>query len=226
MKTERFSRAPKPTPREITETLAGIKDATNFTELAAQEEGLSLEEYEKVHGKRKIAALNKEKTNKNPGSEEKYKLLSSWVYGVVPAELRNTEPDVYNKIVQIFEREAHGESFMEIWDYKIVRPEGLDEGALIKWSSKQRIYLKGLSRINLNPFKISKSGNVLEEVYKIENLIKSLKKEKEKEEIPSTEKYNSYQGLSFNTCVLNYLIKMIVIEKLEEILMILKQYEI
>jgi len=60
--------------------------------------------------------------------------------------------------------------------------------------------LENYSRLGLNSFEISQSRSISEEVEKIENLIKSLK---EKKEIPSTEKYNSSQGKSFNVCVLN-----------------------
>jgi len=212
---------------EVDDTFSRVIADTVNQELATKKAGLSVEEYEKIKkeklGYKRPTSLGKKETRSGSASEEKYDSLASWVYGTVPAELHNARQDVYKEVVQIFQKESRGPSFIDIWNYKIVIPKGLNEETLIRYSSQKIESLEDLSRIDLNLFKISESKNFLEEVNKIENLIKSLKEEKR--EIPSQGIYNISKEL-FVESTLSYLIKMIVIEKLEEILVILNQYEI
>ena len=193
METKKFQGTP--TPIQIKEALVGIEDETDFVERAAEEERLSVEEYEKKHGKREIT-LGDIGVPKNV--QEKYKSLTRWVFDIMPAEFKNSQD-----VVRIFQEEAKEQSFQDIWNWKIFIPAGLTEKVLINSAAKKILYLEDLSRINLNSSEISESRNLSEEKDKIERLIKNLK------EIPK------------EIDALSYLIQKIVIEKLEEILRIL-----
>ena len=195
METKKFQGTP--TPIQIKEALVGIEDETDFVERAAEEERLSVEEYEKKHGKREIT-LGDIGVPKNV--QEKYKSLTRWVFDIMPAEFKNSQD-----VVRIFQEEAKEQSFQDIWNWKIFIPAGLTEKVLINSAAKKILYLEDLSRINLNSSEISESRNLSEEKDKIERLIKNLK------EIPK------------EIDALSYLIQKIVIEKLEEILRILNR---
>jgi uncharacterized membrane protein YkoI len=218
METKGFTKTR--TSRELTEetnkALLEIENAAYNEELEAKKEGISIEEYQerkrKEYRKRKI--IPQKVTQENV--QEKYGSLTRWVYDIMPAEFRGN-----NTIIKIFQEESLGQSFKDIWNYKIVIPRGLKKEELIIDSSQKIEFLEDLSRTDLNSFEISESRSVPEEVDKIGKLIYSLKEK----EIPALETYNTSKEL-FVINVSDYLIRRILTEKLIEILIILNRYEI
>jgi hypothetical protein len=218
MKTERFSKTPKPTPRDITEVLAGISDATDFEEQAAQEEGLSITEYEKRHGRRKTTSLKPEPGERKDKIKEREKRhdIKSWFFYAIPAELR-TNVDVF----EIFQKYAQEKDFQDLWNRKMFLKEGLNETELIRHSLDQIQDLGFLSGITINLEDVAKTSlsgeirRIEEEIKDQEAIIKS----------QSTFIYNNSGRKLGNVNIPYFLKRKIIIEKLEDMLALLIEYK-
>lgn len=188
--------------------------------IAAEEEGIPLGEYQERQGRRQVKPSNKKELREIFDAREKAFLLSSWVYDSIPAELQILK-DV--KIVNIFQASESETLLQGVWNYEIHIKERLTIEQL-----KEYLYvivkdLEKQSGIALNPH-ISFSKNILDIISEIEIKIDK-ENRKNIKEYPSRELYNTSKP-NFRYKVSFYLRRKIVIEKLKELVSLLRNYQL
>lgn len=213
METKEFKGTP--TEIDVAEALARVEYSTVIKEQLAKEAGMTAREYEEENGKREITLGD---AGAPKDVQEKYESLINWVFESVPKELHDTKLDVHNKIIRIFQKEAEGPSFLDIWNWKINLPSKLVDKVLINASVKKMEYLRDANGIDLDLSGFIEVKNKQELIKKVEKLIEGLKENLNK--IPILEVPDLSDNISkslYSMVALNYLIQKIVIKKLEEI---------
>lgn len=205
---------------ELPEALLRAEYDTKFEEDAAMREGISLEEYQKRHRNRKKPAKPLSKEKKEPRdifSAEPY-LLMSWLLKNTPEGLPQDK-----KAVEIFQGAILETQFQDIWKYEIPLPERSNEEQLKNYASQIIENLERFSGFDLNSKEIAFLKNRKAIIEKIKTKIEE-ETCKNIIECPSEETYNASKP-NFRYKVSFYFRRKIVIEKLEELVSILKNYQ-
>ena len=166
----------------------------------------------------KIPAEEPEEKKEKRGMEP----LKSWVRDSMPEELRD-DPEA----IRIFQEISLEKVFQSIWNYEISIPEGLNDKGLRDWLFKKKEELGDLSGISLNLKEITPSKNILDETKKTKREIEF---HKGTNKCPSKDTYDKAKSdrrvkFVFRNNASFYLRRKIMIEKLEEMLNLLKRYQ-
>lgn len=206
----------------VDDILGGIEFATHKQEEEIKAKGLKtdeeVKEYERQHGRRLINKITEQAENSGLAETKKAKpFLGDWVVENIPEELRKEE-----KIVRLFKEISLRSKFLNVWNYQIEIPEGKKSGDVILHVVRQIINLEQSSKIILNSKDIYKGAETIPQAI---NFIITEIGFRRKFSIKPTKSVYNISLDRFKNDVYNYLIVKLLIEKLEEILDILENYE-